>query len=150
MSAAKSDVVSGADTLPDRLVLFDGVCAVCDAGVQWILDHDPEQRFSFAPLQGPTAAAILARHPELPANLDSIVLVRQLEGGESVTTHSSAILDIAAELPSPWSALAVFRWVPRLIRDPLYRGFAAVRYRVFGKLDSCRIPSEAQVALFLD
>lgn len=150
MKAHSSDALGESDTLPERLVLFDGVCAVCDAAVQWILDHDPEQRFHFAPLQGPTAAAILGRHPELPAGLDSIVLVERGASGERVTTHSTAILRIAGDLPAPWSAARVLLWVPRLLRDPLYRGFAAVRYRVFGKLDACRIPTESQLALFLE
>lgn len=136
--------------LPEHLVLFDGVCAVCDAAVQWILDHDPEGVFHFAPLQGPTAAAILARHPELPRGLDSIVLVEQTDDGEQLSVHSAAILGIGAALPPPWSAARFLRWLPRLLRDPVYRAFAAVRYRIFGKLEACRLPTEDQAARFLD
>lgn len=134
----------------ERLVLFDGVCAVCDATVQWILDHDPERRFHFAPLQGPTAAEVLARHPEIPANLDSIVFIEVGPGGvERATWHSTAILRMASALRAPWRWLAVFLVVPRFLRDPFYRAFAAIRYRVFGKLESCRLPDPGTEDRFL-
>lgn len=132
-----------------RIVLFDGVCAVCHAGVTWLLDHDPDGLFVYAPLDGPTAQAILARHPELPADLDSIVLVDQTGDHETVSWYSDAIFDIAAELDRPWRWLALFRWVPRVVRDAGYRAFAAVRYRVFGTLDHCRLPTEAEAERML-
>ena len=135
--------------LPERIVLFDGECAVCDASVQWIRDHDPERRFHFAPLQGPTAAAILARHPELPADLDSLVLVHRRDGDESVAWYTDAVLGIASELPGIWSYAGWLRVVPAVLRDPAYRVFAAVRYRVFGRLDQCRLPTPEEAHLFL-
>lgn len=136
--------------LPERLILFDGVCAVCDAGMRWILDHDVEGRFAYAPLQGETAARVRARHPEIPADLDSILYVRRTPAGEEVSWHSASLLAIAAELPRPWSWLRFLRIIPAFLRDPGYRAFAAVRYRIFGKLDHCRIPSPEEAARFLD
>lgn len=136
--------------LPERVLLFDGVCAVCDATVQWVLDRDPEGHFAFAPLQGETAAAIFARHPELPENLDSLVLVERLPTGEErVSWYSTAILRVAAELPPPWRWLRAALIVPAVLRDPFYRGFARVRYRVFGKLESCRMPDPGTEDRFL-
>ncbi|TVQ91083.1 MAG: DUF393 domain-containing protein [Deltaproteobacteria bacterium] len=130
-------------TTPDfeRLVLFDGVCAVCDRTVQWILDHDPDNLFHFSPLQGETARAVFERHPEVPDDLDTIFFVRRSpDGTETLSWFSTALLDIAGELPAPWRYLTAFRVVPRVVRDPFYKGFAAVRYKVFGKYESCRIP----------
>ncbi len=135
--------------LPERLILFDGVCAVCDATMRWIMEHDPDGRFHYAPLQGPTAAAIRQAHPQLPSDIDSIVFVTRRGGTERLAWHSTAIAQIAAELPSPWSWLSLIRWIPRPLRDLGYRAFAAIRYRVFGKLDSCRIPSESEAERFL-
>ncbi len=135
--------------LPPRLVLFDGVCAVCDAAVQWLLEHDRDRSLAYAPLQGPTAAAIKARHPHLQA-LDTLVLVEQTPDGERVRTHSSAVLGMCETLPSPWRWLAGLLWVPRVVRDPSYRGFAAVRYRVFGKREACRLPQPGEAELFWD
>lgn len=135
--------------IPDRLILFDGVCAVCDATMQWIMDHDPDGRFAYAPLQGDTAAAVLARHPELPASLDSIVFVDRTHGDERVTWYSSAILEITGHLGAPWSCARGFYLVPSFLRDVVYRGFAAIRYRVFGQIDSCRLPSESEASRML-
>ncbi|MFT4622359.1 MAG: putative DCC family thiol-disulfide oxidoreductase YuxK [Myxococcota bacterium] len=145
MQASRSDPAP----LPTRLVLFDGVCAVCDTAVQWLLDHDRDATLAYAPLQGPTAAAVLARHPHL-RRLDTLVLVEQTPDGERVRTHSSAVLGMCETLPAPWRWLSVLAVVPSILRDPAYRAFAALRYRVFGRRESCRIPQPHQVDLFLD
>jgi predicted DCC family thiol-disulfide oxidoreductase YuxK len=136
--------------LPPRLVLFDGVCVVCDAGMTWLIDHDPSGLFHYAPLQGPTAAAVRARHPEWPDHLDSIVFVTQGEGGESIAFHSEAVFQIASLLPAPWSWLGCLRVIPRPLRDLAYRAFASVRYRVFGVHEACRVPTPEEAARFLD
>jgi predicted DCC family thiol-disulfide oxidoreductase YuxK len=135
--------------LPPRLVLYDGLCAFCDRTVQRLLDIDRDGRLRFAPLQGPTANAIRQRHPEIPADLDSIVFVERTAAAERVTWHSEAAWRIsdALGLRSPW--LTAVRWMPRRLADLGYRGFAAARYRLFGKLDQCRIPSPQQQARFL-
>lgn len=136
--------------LPPAVVLFDGVCAVCDAGMQWLLDHDTANQLHYAPLQGDVAAAVRARHPEIPAELDSIVFVEQTPDGERVSWHTDALLRVVSRLPSPWRHLRLLRIVPWFVRDPLYRAFAAVRYRVFGKLEACRIPKPGEAERFLE
>jgi predicted DCC family thiol-disulfide oxidoreductase YuxK len=138
------------DPLPPRIILFDGVCAVCNTGMRWLLDHERPGTFHYAPLQGETAAAIRARHPEWPDELDSIVFVEQLPGGgERLSWHTAALLDIAAHLPAPWSWARFLRIVPAPLRDLGYRAFAAIRYRVFGTVDACRIPQAHELAQFL-
>jgi predicted DCC family thiol-disulfide oxidoreductase YuxK len=137
------------EDLPETLVLFDGVCAVCDGLVQWLLVHDTAGRLHYAPLQGPTAAAVRARHPEWPAQLDSIVLVRRVEGAERLSWHTAALIELAGELPPPWRAARHLWWVPGPLRDVAYRSFAATRYALFGTLDQCRLPTEVEQARFL-
>jgi predicted DCC family thiol-disulfide oxidoreductase YuxK len=133
-----------------RLVLFDGLCAVCDATVQWVLDHDPDGQFHFAPLQSDVAQEVLSRHPELPDDLDSIILVEvRPDGSEKAWTHSTAILRIAGRLEAPWSWLAAARIVPRPLRDLFYKAFARIRFKVFGRRDSCRMPEPRWADRFL-
>ena len=137
------------DPLPPRLILFDGICAVCNSGMRWILDHERPGTFHYAPLQGDTAAGIRARHPEWPDALDSIVYVEQTPDGERISWHTDALLHICAALPAPWSWLRFLRVIPAFLRDIAYRAFAAVRYRIFGTVDTCRIPQEHELARFL-
>lgn len=127
------------------LVLYDGTCGFCDTSVQWILRHDAAGTFRFAPLQGETAREVKARHPEMPEDLDSIVLV----DGEHVSWRSEAIFRICARLDGAWKVLAWLRWLPRALTDLGYRIFASHRYRWFGRVDSCRVPAPGQRARFL-
>lgn len=126
------------------LILYDGVCGFCDWSVQFVLRHDEAGRFRFAPLQGPTAAAARAAHPELPADLDSIVLI----DGERAWWRSEAVFRVLRELPG-WRFLAWLGLIPRPLTDAGYRLFAALRHRVFGRLEACRVPSPAERARFL-
>jgi len=135
-------------TLPDRLVLFDGECAVCDRTVQFLLDRDTQAKLHYAPLQGSTAAGLLQRHPQL-RDLDTLVFVEQTEAGERVTVHSHAIFGMLSELGAPWAALGLLRWIPRPLTDLGYRSFAAIRYRIFGKIEQCRVPKPGEVSRFL-
>ncbi len=134
-----------APVLPPRLVLYDGHCGFCDASVQWLLDHDPAGKLRFAPLQGETAAVVRARGG-WPDDLDSIVLV---EGGEQLSWRSTAAVRIAGALPWPWRVLAAAWLVPWPLRDIGYRLVAAVRFRIWGRLDACRLPAPDEAARFL-
>jgi predicted DCC family thiol-disulfide oxidoreductase YuxK len=127
------------------VVLYDGECGFCDASVQWVLARDRRGTFRFAPLQGSTAAGIRAAHPELPADLDSIIVM----DGERLFWRSAAIFRICAQLGGAWGVVAWLRVLPAAVTDLGYRLFAAHRHRVFGRLDACRVPSPAQRALFL-
>lgn len=132
------------------LVLYDGQCGFCAASVRWLLARDPEGRFRFAPLQGETATAILARHPELPPGLDSIVLVEAEGGAERVSWHSRAVFRILRRLGGAWGLVARFAaLIPRPLADFGYRLFARLRYRVWGRLDACRLPTAAERERFL-
>ena len=137
-------IASERRALPQRLVLYDGVCAFCDGAVQWLLAHDPAGRLDFAPLQGETAAGLRRLHPEIPTDLDTIVYVESAAGSSRVFLRAEAIWRTCAELSGPWRRLAWLRWLPRALSDVCYRAFARNRYRWFGRLDVCRIPDAAQ------
>jgi predicted DCC family thiol-disulfide oxidoreductase YuxK len=115
------------------IVLFDGVCNLCNGSVQFILRHDPSGRFRFASLQSSVGQDLLARFGMAPGRLDSVVLVE----GDRWFRESDAALRIARGMSGGWKALAVFRVIPRPIRDAAYRFIARNRYRWFGKQETC-------------
>lgn len=140
--------------LPPRLVLFDGVCGLCDRTVQFLLDHDPDGALSYAPMQGETAAAIRARHPEL-AGVDSVVFVEHESGPggapgvERVTVRSKAVMRMLRHVRGPYRHLAALGVVPAFVLDAGYELVASIRYRVFGKLETCRVPNASVRERFL-
>ncbi len=115
-----------------------------------VLERDCEARLRFAPLQGPTAASLRARHPEIPEDVDTVVFVDASEGVERVFLRSEAILRIWEVLEPEARLPRWLRRVPRPLADLAYRIFAALRYRLFGRLDACRVPSPEERARFLD
>jgi len=133
------------------VVLFDGVCGFCDATVQFLLRHDPGGRFRFAPLQGPTAHAILARHGKDAADLDTVYVVERCgTPGEQLRARSQAALHCASLLGWPWKMAGVARIIPPAMLDAAYDLFARYRYRVFGRHDACMIPTPDVRERFLE
>lgn len=126
------------------IVLFDGVCNLCNGSVRFIIRRDLRRRLRFAPLQSETARRLLAGAPaDLP---DSLVLV---ERGR-VWTRSSAVLRIAKGLRWPWPLAYALVAIPRPLRDWLYTRVARNRYRWFGRRDDCMVPTPELRARFLD
>jgi predicted DCC family thiol-disulfide oxidoreductase YuxK len=147
--------VSGMDEIGDRLlVVFDGHCGFCNGFVRWLLRRDRHDRLRFAASESPKVAGLLARHADLlePGGAPGTVLVfrHSLMAQEQVLTRFSATLALLRELPRPWPAVAaVLRWVPGFLSDPLYRLVARWRYRIWGRLESCPIPTAEERARFL-
>jgi predicted DCC family thiol-disulfide oxidoreductase YuxK len=133
----------------ERLVLFDGVCTFCDASVRWLMERDPAGRLQYAPLQGEAAAALRCRHRQIPDNFDTLVYVERHGAGEQVHLRSAAIFRICAQLQPPPAWLPWLSWLPAPLADVAYRVFARLRYRIFGKQDECRLPSETERSRFL-
>ena len=128
------------------LLLYDGVCALCNAAVTFVLKWDGSRTVRFAPLQGETAARILAERPGL-AGIDSMIWVD--EDGR-VFTRSAAALAIARHVGGGWATLAALaRIVPTGLRDALYDLVARTRYHVFGRYDVCTVPPAEHRARFL-
>jgi predicted DCC family thiol-disulfide oxidoreductase YuxK len=131
---------------PKAIVLFDGECNFCNGTVQFILDRDPHAHFSFASLQSAAARELLASHGRDPADLDTVVLIE----GDAISDRSTAALRIARRLRGPVRFLYAFVIVPRALRDLVYRAFAKHRYRLFGRSETCRVPTAAERARFVD
>ncbi len=126
------------------ILFYDGSCGLCDRAVQWCLRHDRRGVLRFAPLQGPTYAALSM--PGKPAALDTLVL---LEDG-ALHLRSDAVRRIARHAGGPWSALARCAGVfPRRLRDAAYDFVARRRLRWFGAADACRVPDASVRARFL-
>ncbi len=125
-------------------MLFDGVCNLCNASVNFLIDRDQEAVFRFAPLQSDVGRALVA-DCDLEGE-DSIVLV---EGGRC-SIRSTAALRIAQRMDGAWPFLSALLIIPRPLRDFLYRSLAQNRYRWFGKQDACRMPTPDLRRRFLD
>jgi predicted DCC family thiol-disulfide oxidoreductase YuxK len=132
------------------IVLFDGVCGFCDAAVRWLLRHDPEGRLRFAPLQGETAARLRARQPGIPEGLGTLVFVVESEGVERVYLRSEAVFRACAAISGAPRWVRVLASFPRALTDLGYRVIARLRYRVFGRLDACRVPGPHERERMLD
>jgi predicted DCC family thiol-disulfide oxidoreductase YuxK len=133
------------DDLPPRIVLYDGVCGLCDKLVRFLVDRDRERHLRYAPLQGDTAARLRQAHAEIPVDLDTMVFVD--EG--VVYLRSRAFARIARYLPLPWRLGVVLRFVPRFLADAAYGMVARSRYRIFGKVDACGLPTREERQLLL-
>jgi predicted DCC family thiol-disulfide oxidoreductase YuxK len=127
------------------IVLFDGVCNLCNGTVQFIIQRDATAHFKFAAIQSERGMALMAAHDLEPGDLASVVLI---EDGRCFA-RSDAALAIAKGLSGPWPWMAVFWWVPRFIRDGVYNVIARNRYTWFGKRDVCMVPSQDLLARFL-
>lgn len=128
------------------ILLFDGVCNLCNGFVQWVVRRDPEAVFRFASLQSDVGQHLLSR-AGLPARELSTVVLYQ--DGEFYT-HSDVPLLVALRLGGPWSLLYVLRIVPKPLRDAVYNWVARNRYRWFGKRESCMVPTPELRSRFLD
>lgn len=128
------------------LILFDGVCNLCNGFVQFVIRHDPAGRFRFAALQSEAGRQMLAAHGHAGAMPPETVLL--LKNGR-LYSHSTAVLHIARGLGWPWRALAVGLLLPAFLRDAAYRFVARNRYRWFGRQESCWLPTPELQARFL-
>ena len=126
------------------IVLFDGVCNFCNGSVNFIIRHDREGRFKFAPLQSSVGEELQEKYG-IGDDIDSIILIQN----DKAYTHSTAALRIARTLGGIWSLAYALIIIPAPIRDHLYKLFAKYRYQWFGKMDACMIPTPDVRARFL-
>ncbi len=120
----------------EPIILYDGVCGLCHRTVQFLIRRD-RKRLRYAPLQGETARALRAVHSEIPATLESVVFI---DNGR-VYLRSRAFVQAARYLTLPWRIAYCGRWIPALVLDLAYRGIARIRYRIWGRFETCTIPS---------
>lgn len=128
------------------VILFDGICNLCNASVDFVIERDRREVFRFASLQGKTGQILLREH-QLPDDaMDTVILI---EGGKPYT-RSTAALRIARRLSFPYPLLSIFLAVPSFLRNLVYDIVARNRYRWFGRTDTCRVPTPELSARFLD
>jgi len=139
------------------LVIFDGHCGLCNGSVRWFLRSDRLDRMRFVASQSPLVAELLARNGIVAADQgaevapSSILVVRNADGpAERVLERSEAVLALLDELPRPWPGISgALRCVPQAVRDLAYRLIARWRYRIWGRLESCPLPTAEERARFL-
>jgi predicted DCC family thiol-disulfide oxidoreductase YuxK len=127
------------------LVLFDGVCGMCNRAVDFVLARDRADVFRFAALESAAGQAALARHGLSPDYSGSMVLIV----GERCYRYSSASLEILRRLGLPWALLWPLVLIPPPLRDLVYDFVASRRYRWFGKLEACRVPTAEERGRFI-
>lgn len=129
----------------ETVVLFDGVCKLCNGWARFLIRHDHDRRVRLAAVQSPEGQSLLA-WAELPLDqFDTIAVIRDRHYWE----RSEAVFEIIAQLPARWRPLLVLRAIPRFLRDWAYDRIARNRYRLFGKYDTCLLPDPDHEQRFL-
>ena len=143
---------SALDSVAHPILLYDGVCGLCNRLVQFILHRDPTAIFRFASLQSRLATGILQRHNVNPTDLDTVyVVINHGEATETLLSRSEAILFILQQLSNPYrSAAAILRLIPSPLRNWTYNRIARNRYQLCGRYDACPLPTAATRTRFLD
>jgi predicted DCC family thiol-disulfide oxidoreductase YuxK len=134
------------------VLLYDGVCGLCNRLVQFILRHDRAGAFRFASLQSDLAARILARHGRDVHDLDTMyVVVNHDAPAEALFARSDAVRFVFTQLGGIWRASAIMlKLLPHSLCDFTYNAIARRRYRIFGRSETCILPAPENRARFLD
>jgi predicted DCC family thiol-disulfide oxidoreductase YuxK len=121
-----------------NIVVFDGVCHFCNGAVNFIIKRDPKGVFAFAPMQTDLAKQLMRKHKIYNVDIDTFLLIKN----DQCFVFSTAALEITKDLTGCWFLFNVFKVVPSSIRDYFYKMFARHRYTLFGKQETCLIPSD--------
>jgi len=128
------------------IILFDGVCNLCNGAVQFVIKRDKKKYFSFASLQSSEGRKLLEQYDLPLTDFNSFILIEHRQ----VYSGSNGILRVAKKLNGFWPLLYAFIIVPKFIRDRIYKWVAKNRYKWFGKKDTCMIPTPELRARFLN
>ena len=131
-----------------KLILFDGVCNLCNSSVWYVIQRDKKNRFMFAPLQSKAGKQIIQKFNIDTSEVDSILLYNPEK--ETIHYKSRAALKVASQLGFPINLLTIFLIVPKVIRNWVYDFIAKNRYKWFGKKDACMIPTPELKSKFLE
>lgn len=127
------------------IILFDGVCNLCNGFVNFLIARDKKNQFLFGSLQSAPAAEILSRFNASSAEMSTVILFED----NQLYTKSTAVLKIFRKMGGLWPTMYVFIILPKVIRDPFYQLIAKNRYRLFGRKEACMIPTPALKAKFI-
>jgi predicted DCC family thiol-disulfide oxidoreductase YuxK len=134
-----------------HLVLYDGVCGLCNRLLQFLLKHDHRRVFSFASLQSATGRAMVTRWGGNPEELSSFYVIADFRTQNArAVTKSDAALFVARQLGWPWKALRAGGVLPRALRNRVYDAIARSRYQIFGRYDQCLLPQAEHRSRFVD
>lgn len=131
--------------LNKSVILFDGVCNLCNSSIDFIIKRDKKDRFKVGALQEAAGKELLSKFKVNPEYLDSLVLIE----GEEIYFRSTAALRIARNLSGLWPLFYGFIVLPSSIRDGIYDWIGKNRYRWFGKKNTCRLPTPEERAKFI-
>ena len=132
-------------TTDSHVLIFDGICNLCNSTVKFIIKRDPKEKFKFATLQSDSGKEFLKKHKLETLNSDTVILIV----GDQYYIKSSAALRVLKELGGFWKLWYFFIYLPRPIRDFIYNLIAKSRYTIFGKMNTCMIPSKEIMQRFL-
>ncbi len=138
--------MSSTNVANHKVILFDGVCNLCNGAITFIIDRDASDLFRYAPLQSNIGKELAIKHHIDLKSVDSIILVTE----KRAYTKSTAALKIAKHLNGGWPLLSLFLIIPKFIRDWVYDFIARNRYKWFGKKEACMIPTPELKSKFLD
>ena len=130
----------------DNVVIFDGVCNLCARSVRFILDHEADQTLRFTPLQSPAGARLMHDLGLDPEDASTFVLIAD---GKAYV-KSDAAIRLSRYFRPAWRPLGIVKIIPRRLRDWAYDLVARKRYRWFGRLDSCMVPTAELKARFIE
>lgn len=123
---------------PDQILLFDGVCNLCNSLVRFIIRHDRIARIKFSPVQSMAGCALLSQYKISADDTDSVVYISD----SKIFLRSSAVLHLLRDIGGGWKLFYWFIIIPRFVRDFFYNLIAKNRYRIFGRRDICMVPSD--------
>jgi len=126
-----------------KIILFDGVCQLCEYSVNFIIEHDKNKHFYFASQTSERGKLLLKKHQL--QEVDSIILI----DNDKVFLYSDAALEIAQYLDGKWKHFKLFKYVPKIIRDSIYKIISKYRYLFFGKKEACLLPNKEILNRFL-
>lgn len=127
------------------IIFFDGICNLCNSSVQFIIARDSKKHFRFAPLQSGIARDLLKNKDRESKQTDSIILL----DGDNIYKKSTAVLRIARSLDGGWPVFYGFILIPSFLRNIIYDWIARNRYKWFGKRNTCMVPSNNVIDLFI-
>ena len=139
-------IIKTINTSGEKIIIFDGICHLCNGAVQFIIRRDSSAKFKFVTRQSETGQVLLSRHQASLKDAETIVLLKD----QIIYTGSDAVLEIARGLDHLWKLLIVFKIIPGFIRNRVYNFIAKHRYYWFGKRDVCYTPMQELKQRFLE
>jgi predicted DCC family thiol-disulfide oxidoreductase YuxK len=128
------------------IILFDGVCNLCNATVNFIIRHDRKDIFRFAPLQSSISHELLTQYKIKGKDMETIILIKK----ERIFTRSTAVIKIAGRLQGGWKLFYGMIIIPKFLRDGIYQWISKHRYHWFGRKESCMVPSPTILYKFIE